>query len=91
MTLRKLAALPEREAAAFFAFLEAKQVENQNRKVLSFRANEVEHAALASIAAQDGRKSISEMVRELVRKEAQARGIWPIHTGSTQQIENKPA
>lgn len=46
---------------------------------IHFRLTEAEKTALARLARQDLRNP-SAMIRELIRKEAQARGLWPLST-----------
>jgi len=45
-------------------------------KVIGVRVCPDERKALEAIAKQD-RRNISEMLRELVRQEAERRGLWP--------------
>jgi hypothetical protein len=53
----------------------------ENRELLiQVRVSRRERQALDSIAIQEGRTT-SEMLRELVRKEALSRGVWPSATG----------
>jgi hypothetical protein len=49
------------------------------RATIHFRLTEAEKAALERLARQDLRNP-SAMIRELIRKEAQARGLWPLST-----------
>ena len=44
---------------------------------IHFRLTQAEKTALQHIARQDLRNP-SAMIRELIRKEAQARGLWPL-------------
>lgn len=49
---------------------------------IHFRLTDAEKTALERLARQDLRNP-SAMIRELIRKEAQARGLWPL-VGSKQ-------
>ena len=49
------------------------------RATIHFRLTEAEKIALERLARQDLRNP-SAMIRELIRKEAQARGLWPLAT-----------
>jgi len=44
--------------------------------VVGTRVNEVEHKALLKLAEME-RRNNSEYLRELIRREAQAHGVWP--------------
>lgn len=46
-------------------------------KRATVRFNQAERQALQAIARQE-RRTDSEMLRELVRREARAMGVWPI-------------
>jgi hypothetical protein len=53
-------------------------------EVVRIRFSVVEKQALINLTQLDQRKQ-SEVIRELVRKEAKARGCWPLPSGPAQE------
>jgi len=52
------------------------EAEAQKTTALCAKLRPVERRALLAIARQE-RRNVSETVRELIRSEAQRRGLWP--------------